>query len=231
MDHWIGTVLDKLKQFQIYDKTLIIITADHGEEFQEHGSMTHGNLFQECIHVPLIIKLPSDSVDYKLIDAPVEAGVDLLPTIIDIIGIQKKFPFEGKSLTPYLNLRVDRKFREDGRFRFSESLSNADENLYRVSVLRNGNKFIYTTHFPTVDFSNFRKNDDFEELYNLDSDKEELNNLAGVTSPELKVLKEACFTFIDNAVNNKKRLHNYEKDEFQLTPEQLQRLKALGYVK
>ena len=60
-DEYIGKLLDKLKELRLYDNTLIIFTADHGEGFLERGDYWIGHtktLYQELIHVPLIIKLP-----------------------------------------------------------------------------------------------------------------------------------------------------------------------------
>ena len=56
-DEHVGRILKKLKDAGLYDDTLIIVTSDHGEEFLEHGSVKHGHtLFQELVHVPLILK-------------------------------------------------------------------------------------------------------------------------------------------------------------------------------
>ena len=58
-DQCIGVLLAKLKELSLYDNTLIVVLADHGEEFNEHGKMAHGeHLYDESIRVPLIIKLP-----------------------------------------------------------------------------------------------------------------------------------------------------------------------------
>jgi len=58
-DHQVGLLLDALRELRIRDRTLIVISADHGEAFREHGLMLHNQtLFQEMIHVPLIIRFP-----------------------------------------------------------------------------------------------------------------------------------------------------------------------------
>src|SRR2546430_13879932 len=59
-DEQLGVLLDDLRARGLYDRTLIVLTADHGEEFQEHGGWWHGTtLYDEQIHVPLVVKPPA----------------------------------------------------------------------------------------------------------------------------------------------------------------------------
>jgi arylsulfatase A-like enzyme len=63
MDHYFGKFLQKLKAWNLYENSMIIVTADHGELLGEHGKYEHGQyLYQEEIHVPLIIKFPGSEV-------------------------------------------------------------------------------------------------------------------------------------------------------------------------
>lgn len=86
----------------IWDKTMVVVTADHGDEFWEHGGVGHGhNIHQELVHVPLLMYYP------PLIKAntKVEAGVDVLdvyPTLVDIVGKKPAANLQGKSLVPLL---------------------------------------------------------------------------------------------------------------------------------
>src|SRR5262249_38129382 len=59
-DRQFGIFLDLLRYLDLYDDSLIVLVADHGEEFYEHGGFDHGRtLYEELLHVPLIIKLPN----------------------------------------------------------------------------------------------------------------------------------------------------------------------------
>jgi arylsulfatase A-like enzyme len=63
MDHYIGKFLQKLKTYDLYDNTLIIVTSDHGELIGEHGKFGHGDyLYQQELHVPLLLKYPGGEV-------------------------------------------------------------------------------------------------------------------------------------------------------------------------
>ena len=85
------------------ENTLIIITADHGEAFLEHGQLLHGDtLFEEEIQVPLIIKLPGTGHAKKTIPYPL-SNRHIFRTIIDIAGLERGKKIPGKSLMPIIS--------------------------------------------------------------------------------------------------------------------------------
>lgn len=96
VDYSIKSLLEELKRMDILKDTLIVITADHGEQFWEHGEFGHGaNLYDELIRVPLIIY----NSEYKNIE--IDETVSLLdasPTILDLLGISENKAFQGTSL-------------------------------------------------------------------------------------------------------------------------------------
>jgi arylsulfatase A-like enzyme len=101
-DAQFGKLVEYLKSKKIYDETLIVVTADHGEEFWEHGSCGHGHsLYQELVAVPLLIKWPKN-FPAKRIDMGVD-GTDLLPTLMEMIGATIPATVQGRSIVPYLN--------------------------------------------------------------------------------------------------------------------------------
>jgi arylsulfatase A-like enzyme len=81
----------------------VVVTADHGEEFNEHGEMFHrrARLFDELLHVPLIIWCPSRYSGGQVVDVPVSL-VDVTPTILDIAGAPLPKDSDGRSLEPML---------------------------------------------------------------------------------------------------------------------------------
>jgi hypothetical protein len=82
------------------DNTLVVIFSDHGEAFKEHGWMLHGaTLYEEEVHVPLIVRLPSDLPKRRAIEAPVML-LDVAPTILARCGILPPLAFEGDDLAP-----------------------------------------------------------------------------------------------------------------------------------
>jgi arylsulfatase A-like enzyme len=95
MDHYIGKFLEELKAKQLYDDALIIITADHGELFGEHGKTNHGHsLWQEEIHVPLFIKYPAGEESPKHLDLRLQL-TDIFPLICKRLGIEKPDGIQG----------------------------------------------------------------------------------------------------------------------------------------
>jgi arylsulfatase A-like enzyme len=112
VDEQIGFLLDALKQAELFDDTLIIITADHGEEFGEHGTLGHigfnsyTHIYDELLRVPLIISHPK--LGKHWLDDQVSL-IDLAPTAIDMLGLSKVEQFQGKSLLPLINGRDERR--------------------------------------------------------------------------------------------------------------------------
>ena len=117
-DAQVGAILEALEKAGKADETLVIVTADHGEEFWDHGSLGHGEShFQEQLHVPLIVAGPG--VRPGTIEEPVSL-IDLFPTILDLLrigGTQEHMP--GRSLRSAL-ARPEREF--DPRSVYAEGL-------------------------------------------------------------------------------------------------------------
>ena len=87
MDHHFGRVIQKLKDMGIYDNTWIIVTADHGELLGEHGKFRHGfYLYQEEIHIPLILKYPAGEVAPGQTDVMIQLN-DIFAMILDRLQI------------------------------------------------------------------------------------------------------------------------------------------------
>jgi arylsulfatase A-like enzyme len=103
MDDSFGVLIDFLKERKLYEKTLIIFTSDHGEEFGEHGIWaTHSHsLFKELVLVPLIIKLPQSKFASRKVNDIVRS-IDILPTVMDLLDEKMLDDFEGISLVPLM---------------------------------------------------------------------------------------------------------------------------------
>ena len=97
-DFYLGHFLDELQQRGLYDKALIVLCGDHGEGLGDHGEAEHGVLlYREELHVPLIVKLPGESMAGKRVAAPAQL-VDILPTIIGAVGGNVPAGLPGMSL-------------------------------------------------------------------------------------------------------------------------------------
>jgi arylsulfatase A-like enzyme/cytochrome c-type biogenesis protein CcmH/NrfG len=98
VDSVVGKFFDELKRRGLYDGAVIAIMADHGESLGAHGEDTHGVfLYDETIHVPLVIKLPHAGAAGKRIESRVEL-VDVLPTLLQAVGVEVPKQVQGESL-------------------------------------------------------------------------------------------------------------------------------------
>jgi len=101
LDHHFGNLYDFLEKKELLDETIIVFCADHGDGFFEHGFYSHPRyLYDELIHVPLIMKIPDHSGKDV---SDVVSLVDVVPTILDLLELDNKFNFDGQSLMPRLN--------------------------------------------------------------------------------------------------------------------------------
>jgi len=165
-DERFGNFISQLKELGLLDKTIIIVSSDHGTEFYEHKTFDHGHtLYQELIHVPLLIWMPTLKGG-KIISDQVST-LDIMPTILDLVKISPKekvkTQMKGISLLPALNGKeVDR-----------DVYSETDYRLYthkRAVVTKDGWKFILT-------LAEYPNKTNIKELYNLNLDPNETTNL------------------------------------------------------
>jgi len=102
-DEHIGRIMDALDEAGLHDNTLVVITSDHGEEFFEHGNKGHRyTLFDEQLLVPLVLRLPGTLPPGLRIPDQVRT-IDLMPTILDIVGIPTDALMLGRSVLPLID--------------------------------------------------------------------------------------------------------------------------------
>jgi len=100
-DHYVGLLLDKLDDLGLADRTLVILTADHGEEFMEHDWIGHTRfLYDTLLHVPLVFRLPG-VLEPARRDDPVSL-LDVAPTVMDLATEPPAVDWDGRSLIPLL---------------------------------------------------------------------------------------------------------------------------------
>ncbi len=96
VDHHVGRVLDALEKSLFYDRTVVIVTSDHGEAFGEHGMIRHGfELWEELVRVPLIVRVPGVAPRHVQTR---RSAIDLVPTILDLCGVPGPSTGEGDFL-------------------------------------------------------------------------------------------------------------------------------------
>jgi len=129
----IGPLVAKLKQLNLYDKTVMVICSDHGEEFFEHKGHGHGpTLYEEVTHVPLIIKLPwakRGKRVYELVQT-----TDIMPTLLDLLGMVIPAQAQGKSLAGLIN---DKEFLSPHKYIFGQRMDKSSIRSEKWSLILN----------------------------------------------------------------------------------------------
>lgn len=167
----------ELARLKLTDKTLLVVTSDHGTEFYEHGRFDHGfTLYNEQIHVPLFIQLPGQASG-RMIDDRV-SSIDILPTILELLDVELPEPhraqLRGTTLIPTLQ----------GSHLARDVFSETDyrEYTYKRSIMTPGGwKLIYTLE------------DRSRELFDLSTDPSESINLAVLEPKIADELEEKLF--------------------------------------
>ena len=99
-DRAVGDLISWIEKQEWGKRTAVIVSADHGESFGEHGQVRHGyELWESLIHVPLLFLVPDAAP--RRIDTP-RSHIDLSPTILELMGVEIAPPLRGKSLVPEL---------------------------------------------------------------------------------------------------------------------------------
>jgi arylsulfatase A-like enzyme len=95
-----GAFIADLKALGIYDRSVVIVVSDHGDQFNEHGGLGHGDtVYQELTHVPLVIRAPGVLPPGHVVHADVEI-MDVFATILDLAGVGAPPGTQGDSLVP-----------------------------------------------------------------------------------------------------------------------------------
>ena len=159
VDATVGKLLDYLREHGMYENSLIVVAADHGESLGEHGELTHSIfLYDATIHVPLLLKLPANRFASQHVNATASL-VDLAPTVLEVVGQKPPAAMQGGSLLPLIG-------NPHPENRPSFATGDHSERSFGWSALtslRAGNQLYVRAPKP--------------ELYDLVSDSGEKNNL------------------------------------------------------
>jgi arylsulfatase A-like enzyme len=151
-DAQLGRLFDRLKELDLWDETMIILTSDHGESFEHDYFFNHSaRVYQSCIHVPLIIK-PFGRIYSGRVDA-LCSNTDIFPTVCEALNLSVPKELDGVSLSPFLNGTGSETFVPH-QFLLSESypFSNGLQSIGRTySIIRGDHKLIYSPNaFPVA---------------------------------------------------------------------------------
>ncbi len=209
-DESLGAILRHLESSGERERTLIIMTSDHGEGRSEHREQTHAFLaYDTTIHVPLILWLPDRKGGRRIAERV--GTVDIVPTVLDLLGLEVPEELQGRSLVPLIDREEEKEVR-DRRPYYSESLSpRLSHGFGELRAFFLGPwKYI---HGPRP------------ELFHLGDDPRELNDLAAERPEELRRMEAALQRFLDEHANPEAAQAVYEASD-----ETRRRLAALGYL-
>ncbi len=211
-DAQVGRVLDALAARGLLDNTIVIITADHGEILYEHEHYFGHDigLYDECIMIPLIMRVPGQGLPGARI-SPLVQSLDIMPTLLEVLGMEVPDRLEGRSLIPLM--------REAGQstaaFAFSETFPFPEKSPPRHAVRTAEAKLIWKeTQADTLD----------KAYYDLIRDPGETVNLYSGALPPAARLDSVLTRFVANGGLHPARIPTAEETG------RLRILKSLGYV-
>jgi len=216
-DEHVGELLSAIEELGIEDETLIILTSDHGEEFQSRGRWIGHctSMYEEVLRVPLIIFDPRAKEPGRMLQEPISL-VDLAPTVLDLLGLEiEGMKFQGQSFAPRI---FGRPSKGEGSLYFETDFVpvhevNKEKESHRRAVIRDNYKMIRDLDTGSV------------ELYDLAADPAERNDLsrerpeiiaqhAGDLDGWMTLVSEGALT----------------AQEVQIPQRSLDQLRALGYA-
>jgi arylsulfatase A-like enzyme len=210
VDSQIGRFVAALKDEHVYDDALVVFAVDHGEEFWDHDGFEHGHtLYQELIGVPLMFKLPQAKEQHVVNEAV--SGYDVTPTILDLCGLRPVDTPTGASMAPRLRGEIpalhERPLFAGGTL-FHSNLS---------CVVFDGWKFIRSSVSGD------------EKLFNLMEDPGERSDVDD-THPDIVTRARALLDEHERAMEAYRREHGIFDEHVKLDPDELARLRTLGYL-
>ena len=199
-DRRLGELFDRLKVLGMWDRLMIVLTSDHGEAFEAAGRVMHGGVWEEVLRVPLVIKWPGGELAGERRDLPT-SSIDLAPTLLAHAGL-------GTDGLPGLDLRVKR--------RATPIFAGTVERV----VLAEGWKGVFRPQSPI-------------RLFHLEEDPKEQENLAESHPQERERLHDLLRRWSESLkprIEARDRRASSAAGGEELTHEEIQRLKSLGYL-
>jgi arylsulfatase A-like enzyme len=209
LDDQLRVLLDGLDALVPPDRFLLVVTADHGEEFFEHGLPRHSQLYEEVLRVPLVMRWPGVIPAGLRIAAPVSL-VDVVPTILELVGRPPLPAAEGVSLVPLLHGPPGRSLERPAVFAETRRL-NAPDRIFAGRTATH--KCILHAHKEQW------------KCYDLVQDPEERHPLESQAFDSLAGLRASIERYRGRATDAPAPVNAGIPD-----PQTEQRLRALGYV-
>lgn len=207
VDACLGELVERLESKGLLDRSILVVVGDHGESLGEHGERTHGIfLYDSAVRVPMMIRAPRLVPEGHSVAEQVST-LDLAPTIVELLGLPPLETAQGKSLVS----RIDGDSRP-AEVVFAETLMPRLE--FGWSELR----MVQDERFKYIQAPR-------EELYDLAEDPGELHNLATIEEQRTRRMADLLVAWVRDTES-----HDGSVAQRQLSAEELERLRSLGYL-
>ncbi len=238
-DKWTGWFLEHLDTLNLMNNTIVIVFSDHGEEFWEHGGCGHGlTLFDEVLHVPLILHLPTNVAKPQRIGAQVSLA-DVFATLLDFTGVPMPEGTDSESLMPLIDPDSEKTYARPhvvselytSEAKYKDNYGLPFEWLSR-SLRTPRYKYIVSNKpdFQGEKAQALYPDKPVESLYSLLDDPREQNNLAEKQIEQLSRLKRDLLGFLraSDPLQDTSGINPVQVDG--LKEDDIQSLQALGYL-
>lgn len=219
-DHHVDRLLSRLAELGVADDTVVVLTADHGEEFMQHGWIGHtATLYDELIHVPLIVHAPGRFAA-RTVAEPVSL-LDIMPTMLDLQGVAADPDWQGVSLAPVLRgeaLPPARPLMAEVSYISPAGWPSGDggvKRYYKTAVVEGTRKLVHDFAAGTWEF------------YDLAADPLEQTDL---WNPDDAAQRELLNTLHAWQVDHTAAWPDELSEELAIGEDAARRLRALGYV-
>jgi len=210
-----------LEERGLWERSLVIFTSDHGEEFMEHGGVTHDALYSEVLRVPLLVAMPLRLSAQRPPRARVEGAarlIDLVPTALELLGLPAASDeIQGRSLVPAL-YGTDAEDRSVHACQV-DRVPGVVHQTRAYARVQGNRKLIWNLLGPRRGY----------ELYDLDTDPRELVDLAAARSREHERLRGRLEAEIAAGAALRQR-RQIRPTPMQIDDGELERLRSLGYL-
>jgi arylsulfatase A-like enzyme len=213
-DRQVERLFQEMKRLGVFENALVVVTSDHGEEFLDHGQWEHQKtLYEEQLRIPLVVKLPNGhpgAAEPRRVSGQVSL-VDVAPTVLEVIGIPAPPSFEGRSL-------LTARDTDAGEAEAWAETEHTLDGSRKIALRRgaSGTKSIFTLNEGDLQI----------ELFDLGRDPREMERLDDAGSGESLERRLAEYLAESAA-----RRGGKTRPEVELDPDDLERLRSLGYLK
>jgi choline-sulfatase len=239
-DDELDGLLRSLRSSGVLDRSILVILSDHGEEFFEHGHWQHEDLYEECLRVPLMVRLPGGRNGGKRIRTPV-ALVDVMPTALELLGVEgsKLQGLPGPVRHAGISLAETLLTGKEPHARpiISELIatrSKGGDYEKQVAIYANGMTYLYDKVRAKKDANGKALRDAkgkviFQDyLFDLSRDPGQKSDLVGKGGAPLEAFHKLLESY--ETLVKVEMAGAVEQAGVEMTPEMIEQLKSLSYV-